>query len=230
MSKSSSKYISIVLWVLLIALLGIVAFTNLISVFFYSRNLSLFLLGIGFVLILLKYVNKKCIHQDVAKSQKSFLVEFVLPPLFCLLFLLNGIVPRYRIGQIAKEAGLDLPSFTRIHYFQEDIGGFSGTEDPFNITISFSKKHVIPFTQPFWSENEKESTLAQLPQSSEYLLYGYRESEEAHLGFRRFIGRDFNVSNKHWVAKKLPQGCYMELFLDLEKENTATAYMDITIY
>ena len=267
-SVNGKCQINTILWVFLIALLGLSALLNLISIIVYLRIISLSLFGAGLVLVVIKCFLKKSIQSNSSKLRKSFSSEITLFCLFGLLFLSNGIIPRLRIVYIANKADLHFPITSKVHIFYQDLSGFTGTEDDFIVKISFPKKHIIPFTKPFWIEedslnkivfdenrdglpitifpnsitpqtfvlfnnadpNEIFKMRGQVHEDFQHSSYDHDEKIRCHyfdwqLGYWRFDTR-----RKHWATKRAGRGHYVKLFLDIEGERTATAYMDITIY
>ncbi len=63
-----------------------------------------------------------------------------------------------------------------------------------------------------------------LPSSFEAFAY----EKDNTFSLWQWLGRDGNVKHKHWAAGKQTGGD-VDLFIDIEKEDTATAYMDIVL-
>ena len=262
MSKSTQKTKSVVFWIFLALLFGVSALMNSVSGILYSRTASLSVLGFASLLLLLK-----CIYQkQFNKFSRGCLIEVVTFFFFVVLFFTSSIIPQQRVKRIIQEAGLDLPSQIKVHYFQEIIG-FVGSEDSYNVTVSFPKKTILTFTKPFWpSENVTNkivfdeardglpftvfpndigpetfkgfiNNLEEIDPNEFYEMRGKVNSSFKLLPFEDerfnptgyFFGKNYNPKHKHWTSKNHGMN-YIELFLDLEKKDTATAYMYLVIY
>lgn len=235
-------HINTILWVFLIALLGLSTLLNLISIIVYLRIISLSLFGAGLVLIVIKCILKKSIHSNPTKLRKSLFNEIILFCVFGLLFMSNSIIPRLRIAYIANKADLHFPVTSKIHLFVE-LFGFTGTEDDFIVNISFPKKNIIPFTQPFLPKEDNSITIifdenrdglpivrGRVIEDFQHLSYDHDEKIRGHYFDWQLGYWNFDARRKHWATERSGNGHYVKLFLDIEEENTATAFMDITIY
>ena len=249
MQKKPTKVATIVLWLVLCTLLGLSALINLLSSFNYSRMAPLIVFICAILLLLFITVRKYRFY----KKNHQYFSEIIFLILFSLVFFTTK-APNKKLSGIAEQAGLEIPPETKLLSFNEIIG-FVGSEENYNITLSFPKKYVLQFTKPLWPEeghlckvvpdNEREG-LPILVFRDEYsekikLLESWVDNPDVDpnliiktrdevLGKGGQLPCDFKALNhgnkKHWAASS----GNVNLFLDLENPDTAIAYMFITIY